>query len=119
MTARTDRMTTVGAALVALALLGLVALISSGCGHTLPSLLEDASIGIKTVGPVIETPLKAACEARWATCQASLIAAAQCGPLTECKSWAASYVVAAKTAQDALAAINRLVDTLTKAGVLK
>jgi len=112
-----DRIAGVFVALAICAGLLLLAASQAGCGF--PAALAKAHKGVKEMSQAIEPPLAAECLRRAEVCAKAGKAKDACPPLTECRSWKASYVLGAQYTHRGLALSNRVYDDLKKAKVLK
>lgn len=92
-------------------------LLSSGCGF--PAALAKVHTAAKKASTVIEPPLASECLKRAKACADAGKTADACPPLTECRGWKATYVLAAQRLHQGAAALNRLYNDLRKVRVIK
>jgi len=92
-------------------------LLASGCGF--PAALARTHTAVKEASSYIEPPLAAECLKRAKVCADAGKTAADCPPLTECRGWKATYVLAAQRLHQGAAALNRLYNDLRKVRVIK
>jgi hypothetical protein len=112
------RCAALGATLLALSALLLVALalLGSGCAGV-PKGLQAAHEGIALASRAVEPLLAAECLARARACRAlGKTDAAACPPLLECRRWKQDYAAACISTHESLAAMNRIWWALVRAG---
>lgn len=107
---KVDKKTAVGASSILL-----VAVFATSCSWSVPDWTAKAQSVIKgTLSPVMEKEIRKRCLSRAEKCKKDNIDPQNCESMSRCFAWARGYVMAAKSAHQALGILNEIWQDLEK-----